>query len=57
MLDELDDHPACAIELVIGMMDAAEVNSNQDDMKLQINARCMELREVILYRSKATIVI
>ena len=26
MLDELDDHPECVIELVIGVMDAAEVN-------------------------------
>lgn len=51
MPDELDDHPAYAIELVVGMMDAAEVKPKRDDMKLQINARCMELREVILIQS------
>ena len=51
MLDELDDHPAYAIELVIGMMDAAEVKSKQDDMKLHINARCMDLLEVIPIQS------
>ena len=39
MLDDLDDYLAYAIELVIGMMDAAEVKFRQDDMKLRINAR------------------